>query len=131
MVAFVLIAAGAAVPFAFNLIPAEKTTERQQAISKANRLCNTLWGLRPVALQPKGMVFTFIDQGPRLIAVTHHDAVGGPYHRNGQQIADVMTAPAASSWFPSIGSEELPKSSHSASVGRRDPAQRAKASASK
>ena len=92
MVAFVLIAAGAAVPFAFNLIPAEKTTERQQAISKANRLCNTLWGLRPVALQPKGMVFTFIDQGPRLIAVTHHDAVGGPYHRNGQQIADVMNA---------------------------------------
>ena len=90
MVAFVLIAAGAAVPFAFNLIPAEKTTERQQAISKANRLCNTLWGLRPVALQSKGMVFTFIDQGPRLIAVTHHDAVGGPYHRNGQQIADVM-----------------------------------------
>ena len=92
MVAFVLIAAGAAVPFAFNLIPAEQTTPRQQAISKANRLCNTLWGLRPVALQPKGMVFTFIDQGPRLIAVTHHDAVGGPYHRNGQQIADVMNA---------------------------------------
>jgi hypothetical protein len=80
------------VPFAFNLIPAEQTTPRQQAISKANRLCNTLWGLRPVALQPRGMVFTFIDQGPRLIAVTHHDAVGGPYHRNGQQIADVMNA---------------------------------------
>jgi hypothetical protein len=62
MVAFVLIAAGAAVPFAFNLIPAEQTTPRQQAIGKANRLCNTLWGLRPVALQPRGMVFTFIDQ---------------------------------------------------------------------
>jgi hypothetical protein len=48
--------------------------------------------MHAIALQPKGMVFTFIDLGPRLIAVTHHDAVGGPYHRNGQQIADVMNA---------------------------------------
>ena len=47
-------------------------------------------GLQPVALQPKGLVFTFVDLGPRLITVTHHDAVAGPYHRNGQQIADVM-----------------------------------------
>jgi hypothetical protein len=27
-----------------------------------------------------------------VITVTHHDAVVGPYHRNGQQIADVMNA---------------------------------------
>ena len=33
---------------------------------------------------------TYVDLGPRLIAVTHHDAIAGPYHRNGQQIADVM-----------------------------------------
>jgi hypothetical protein len=33
---------------------------------------------------------TFVDLGPRLIAVTHHDSIAGPYHRNGQQIADVM-----------------------------------------
>ena len=31
-----------------------------------------------------------VDLGPRLITVTHHDTVVGPYHRNGQQIADVM-----------------------------------------
>jgi hypothetical protein len=31
-----------------------------------------------------------VDLGPRLITVTHHDAITGPYHRNGQQIADVM-----------------------------------------
>ena len=37
-------------------------------------------------------MFTFVDLGPRLIAVTHHDAVAGPYHRNGEQIADVMNA---------------------------------------
>ena len=56
------------------------------------RLCSSLWALRPVALQPKGVVFTFVDLGPRLITVTHHDAITGPYHRNGQQIADVMNA---------------------------------------
>jgi hypothetical protein len=90
--ALVIVGAGAVVPFAFNLLPQEKQTPRQLAIGRANRLCNSLWGLRPVAQQPKGMVFTFIDLGPRLITVTHHDAVGGPYHRNGQQIADVMNA---------------------------------------
>ena len=90
--AIVVIGAGAALPLAFNIAPAEQTTPRQQAIGRANRLCATLWGLKPVAQQPKGMVFTFIDLGPRLITVTHHDAVGGPYHRNGEQIADVMNA---------------------------------------
>jgi len=43
-------------------------------------------------LQPKGLVFTLVDLGPRLITVTHHDAIAGPYHRNYQQIVDVMKA---------------------------------------
>ncbi len=90
--AAVVISAGAALPLVLDLFPEKPSTPRQQAIGKANRLCGTLWGLKPIAQQPKGMVFTFIDLGPRLIAVTHHDAVGGPYHRNGQQIADVMNA---------------------------------------
>jgi hypothetical protein len=85
-----LAGAGAVVPFVLNFIPEKPPTAREQAIGKANRLCGSLWGLRPVALQPKGMVFTFVDLGPRLIAVTHHDSVTGPYHRNGEQIADVM-----------------------------------------
>jgi hypothetical protein len=88
----VLAGAGAAVPFAFNFVPGEKQTPQQVAIGRANRLCNSMWGLRSVALQPKGIVFTFVDLGPRLIAVTHHNSVIGPYHRNGEQIADVMNA---------------------------------------
>jgi len=48
--------------------------------------------LAPIARLPKGMIFTFIDLGPRLIVGTHHDAVGGPYHRNDKMIADVMNA---------------------------------------
>jgi hypothetical protein len=85
-----IIAAGAAVPFALNFIPEPKPTARDVQIGRANRLCGTLWGLRPVALQPRGVVFTFVDLGPRLITVTPHDSIAGPYHRNGQQIADVM-----------------------------------------
>jgi len=90
--AAVLIGVGAVVPFILNFIPETKSTPREIAIGKANRLCNSLWGYHPIALLPKGTVFTFIDLGPRLITVTHHDTIGGPYHRNGQQIADVMNA---------------------------------------
>jgi hypothetical protein len=86
----VLVAVGAAVPFVLHFIPEAPPTARDKEIGKANRLCASLWGLRPVALQPKGIVFTYVDLGPRLITVTHHDAITGPYHRNGKQIADVF-----------------------------------------
>jgi hypothetical protein len=92
LVVTVLIGLGAIVPFALQMVPAKKLTPREIAINRANRLCNSMAGLRAVALQPKGMVFTFVDLGPRLITVTHHNAVTGPYHRNGEQIADVMNA---------------------------------------
>lgn len=91
-VLLVLIGAGAVVQFAFHFIPAEKSTPADRAIGKANALCASMWGLRPVALQPKGVVFTFVDLGPRLITVTNHDSIAGPYHRNWQQIVDVMNA---------------------------------------
>jgi hypothetical protein len=88
----VVLAAGAAAPFVLNFIPEDKPTARETAIGRANRLCASLWGLHPIAIQPKGVVFTFVDLGPRLITLTPHDAITGPYHRNGQQIADVMNA---------------------------------------
>ena len=85
-----VVGAGAVVPWAVNLIPEPKPSGRDYRIGKANWFCGSLRGLRPIALQPKGIVFTFVDLGPRLITVTHHDSIAGPYHRNGQQIADVM-----------------------------------------
>jgi len=63
-----------------------------QAISTANWRCPQMQMMRPVALQPKGQVLTFVDLGPRLITLTHHDAIAGPYHRNAQAILDVMRA---------------------------------------
>jgi hypothetical protein len=85
-----VIGAGGAAQFALSFVPEPPPTARDAAIGKANRLCGSLWGMRPIALEPKGMVFTFVDLGPRLITVTHHDAVTGPYHRNWRQIVDVM-----------------------------------------
>lgn len=92
VVVVVVVGLGAAVPLAMTYIPDKPKSERELAIGKANRLCASLWGLHPIAEQPEGMIFSFVDFGPRLITVTHHDAVAGPYHRNGQQIADVMNA---------------------------------------
>ncbi len=88
----IVLGLGAAVPFASQFYPVKKKTPAELAVDKANRQCTSLWGMKAVAQQPKGMVFTFVDLGPRLITVTHHDAVTGPYHRNGEQIGDVMKA---------------------------------------
>jgi hypothetical protein len=86
----VAVGGGMLVPILVGFIPEAPPSARDKQIGKANNLCATLWGLHPIALQPKGVVFTFVDLGPRLITVTHHDAIAGPYHRNGQQIADVF-----------------------------------------
>jgi len=91
-VGIALLGLGAIVPFAMQAVPGKKLTPREIAIGKANRQCNSMAAFKPVALQPKGMVFTFVDFGPRVITITHHNSVIGPYHRNGEQIADVMNA---------------------------------------
>ena len=88
----VLIGGGAVLPLVLRYVPDDPVNADSRAISRANYLCNSMWAYGPVAAQPKGVVFTFIDFGPRLITVTHHNSIGGPYHRNGEQIADVMNA---------------------------------------
>jgi hypothetical protein len=65
-------------------------SEGRKAVNRANNRCPTLYALAPVNREPAGMVLTFVDLGPRLITVTHHDAITGPYHRNARQIIDVM-----------------------------------------
>lgn len=90
--ALVALGLGAAAPAASNFFPVKKKKPSALAVDKANRQCPSLWAMKPVAKQPKGRVFTFVDLGPRLITVTHHSAVAGPYHRNGEQIGDVMKA---------------------------------------
>jgi len=89
--AIVIAGVGAAAPLALALMPTKPDAE-SKSIDRANGSCNALSSLQAIAAQPKGVVFTFIDLAPRLITVTNHDSITGPYHRNGQQIADVMNA---------------------------------------
>ncbi|MEA3051840.1 MAG: hypothetical protein QOG72_743 [Sphingomonadales bacterium] len=86
-----LLVSGILAQQALTWFPA-KPKPGMKAVNKANGDCPTLWALRPVAQVPRGQVLTFVDLGPRLITVTHHDAVAGPYHRNGADIIDVMRA---------------------------------------
>ena len=90
-VAAFLIVSGIGAQLALKQLP-KKNAGGLTAVSRANRLCPTMPALHPIALQPRGLVLTFVDLGPRLITVTHHDAIAGPYHRNGSAILDVHKA---------------------------------------
>jgi hypothetical protein len=87
-----VIGVGAIVPLLLSFVPLDTPSERDAAIYYANFACKSVWGMREVGLQPRGVVFTFVDLGPRLITLTDHDAVAGPYHRNSQQIVDTTNA---------------------------------------
>jgi hypothetical protein len=90
--AIIIIGFGAAGPLGTMISKPSKASPREGQVNLANSNCNSLRGMRFIAKEPKGLVFTFVDLGPRIIAVTHHDAITGPYHRNGEQIGDVMNA---------------------------------------
>jgi hypothetical protein len=60
--------------------------------AKANARCATIPALAPIAKLRKGTVFTFVDLSPRLIVLTPHSAIAGPYHRNGDAILAVHRA---------------------------------------
>lgn len=73
-------------------IPRPPRTTTGKAIDKANARCPTLPALRPIGRMPEATILTFVDMAPRLIAMTRHKAVAGPYHRNGDAILDVHHA---------------------------------------
>ena len=87
----VLCGLGALVPLAVDYIAPDKPpTVRDKIIGKANASCPSMRAMRPVAKLPEATIFTFADLAPRLITVTHHRSIMGPYHRNGEAIVDSM-----------------------------------------
>lgn len=77
------------------MIPPTAKENRQARIqSQPNRgkprQCSTIPALAQLDKLPAATMLTFIDLGPRLIAMTRHSAIAGPYHRNGQAILDVL-----------------------------------------
>jgi hypothetical protein len=89
--AFALIS-GLAVQYGLILKPADKRSTSKSAAASANASCGTIPSLAPIARLPRGTMFTFVDLSPRLIVLTHHSAIAGPYHRNGDAILDVHHA---------------------------------------
>jgi hypothetical protein len=47
---------------------------------------------RALAALPKGRVLGLVDQGPYILAYTHHAVVSGPYHRDASGIIDTYDA---------------------------------------
>lgn len=80
--------AGLIVPY----LPDGKPDKRTATISRAGATCASLGSLGPLDKLPAQTILTFIDLGPRLITVTHHNAIAGPYHRNGDAILDIQHA---------------------------------------
>src|SRR3569623_1139686 len=86
-------------PFHFRLFghdigytPPDKPSPYIQRVNNASGLCPPIPSLAPLDSLPPQTIFTFVDLGPRLVVVTHHDAVAGPYHRIGDAILDVQHA---------------------------------------
>ncbi len=91
-VAAFMIVSGAFVGFVVKYGVPDKPTVRTKTINRASAWCPTIPALSPLNRLAPQTIFTFVDLGPRLITVTHHSAVAGPYHRNGDAILDVQHA---------------------------------------
>ena len=72
--------------------PIDRPSAYTRRVNKATGECMRTSRLLVLNRVPRATVFTFVDLGPRLITVTHHDAIAGPYHRNGDAILDVQHA---------------------------------------
>lgn len=89
-VAAFMVVSGLATSVIVQAVPEKPQSKARKLVASANRKCPTLPALAPIARLPAATVLTFVDMGPRLIAVTHHSAIAGPYHRNGDAILDVQ-----------------------------------------
>jgi hypothetical protein len=87
-----LLVTGGASQLAADSIPQKPRSPSYARAASLARRCPTLPGLRPIAQLPPSTILTFVDFGPRLVTVTHHRAIAGPYHRNQQAILDVHHA---------------------------------------
>ncbi|MDB5737585.1 MAG: hypothetical protein JWO65_1253 [Sphingomonas bacterium] len=97
-----LLCSGLAVDYIADNLPAKKPAlnkatgkpgkPKPDLTALANRRCPTIPALAPIGKLPAAIFLTHVDLGPRLITLTHHSAIAGPYHRNGEAILDVEHA---------------------------------------
>lgn len=93
-----LIVSGLFAGFVIRYLPSEKPSKTGVLVNQANANCASYTSLRRLDRIPAATMFTHVDLGPRLIVMTHHNGVAGPYHRNERAILDVhhaFTGPAS------------------------------------
>lgn len=90
--ALFLIISGLFIQFALQAIPRPPEKPGQVAVRKAGASCSTIPSMAPLNGLPAATIMTMNDLGPRLITLTHHNAISGPYHRNGEAILDLHHA---------------------------------------
>ena len=91
-VAAVVVISGAFVGLTLGLLKVDPPSAYTRRVNYASGNCVRTTILSALNRYPAQTVFSFIDLGPRIITITHHDAVAGPYHRNGPAILDVQHA---------------------------------------
>ncbi len=88
----IAVASGTLISALTRYMPEKKVGAFAKKVGVANRRCPAILSMKPLFGVPPGTVFTHVDLSPRLLALTRHSAIAGPYHRNGDAIVDVMHA---------------------------------------
>ena len=73
----------AAVPDTDNMLASERA-------DSAGPACPDEAAYAPIRAVPDSTILTTIDMAPRLIVMTRHRGIAGPYHRNGAAMLDVF-----------------------------------------
>jgi len=92
MVLAVILPTGIVAGLVLKKLPATQVNAYAARVNRATGRCVRTSVLTRLNAYPAATIFTFVDLGPRLIVTTHHDAIAGPYHRNGDAILDVQHA---------------------------------------
>ena len=88
VVAFLVIS-GLFAGLAIQYLPIDRPDSRTRIIQRASARCLSVPAMSVLNRLPPTTLFSHVDLGPRLITLTHHRAIAGPYHRNGDAILDV------------------------------------------
>jgi len=91
-VAAALLVSGVFAGLVVTWLPVDRPTPYVARVNRATGQCMRTSRLMTLDRYPAATIFTFVDLGPRLITITHHSAIAGPYHRNGDAILDVQHA---------------------------------------
>ncbi|TKD53162.1 DUF2339 domain-containing protein [Sphingomonas baiyangensis] len=91
-IAAFLMVSGLFAGLAIRWLPIDRPDARTRTVARAGQRCGSIPSLVQLNRLPPATMFTHVDLGPRLVTITHHNGITGPYHRNGDAILDVHRA---------------------------------------